>query len=199
LPHFCPSFSCSAPSPYAPRRRNRFTTAAEAYAIATVVDTFIDKLLVNDTLNANPRSTKRERACQSRAEVPRHRLVCQSRAARRLQRPLDESAHRHLNITEQEWNAMVGDFVAVLDQYKVPKPSRPSCWRSSAHEGRHRRGAKTIRERGSRAGEIPTVESRCGGLMALREKSSLLIADISGYRLHAREREVARAQPHHHR
>jgi hemoglobin len=32
-----------------------------------------------------------------------------------------KEAHRHLNITEREWDAMVQDFVAVLDQFRVPK------------------------------------------------------------------------------
>jgi len=32
-----------------------------------------------------------------------------------------KDAHRHLHITEAEWDAMVHDFVAVLDQFKVPK------------------------------------------------------------------------------
>src|SRR5207244_10506463 len=32
-----------------------------------------------------------------------------------------KEAHRTLHITEREWDAMVHDFVEVLDQYKVPR------------------------------------------------------------------------------
>jgi hemoglobin len=31
-----------------------------------------------------------------------------------------KDSHAHLNITEKEWQAMVVDFKATLDKYKVP-------------------------------------------------------------------------------
>lgn len=30
-------------------------------------------------------------------------------------------SHKHLNITQLEWDALVGDFVSVLYKYKVPQ------------------------------------------------------------------------------
>jgi len=94
-----------------------------AYAIATVVDAFIEKLLVNDTLNANPAIS------EARARVPRAglkfhvtALVCQVTGGPQTYSGRSmKDAHRHLNITEREWDAMVSDFVATLDQFKVPK------------------------------------------------------------------------------
>jgi hemoglobin len=92
------------------------------YAIATVVDDFIERLLVNATLNANPAIN------EARARVPKAGLkyhvtamVCQvtggpcNYAGRTM-----KAAHAKLNITEAEWDAMVADFKATLDQFAVP-------------------------------------------------------------------------------
>jgi hemoglobin len=94
-----------------------------AYAIATVVDTFIEKLLVNDTLNANP-AIREARARVPKAGLKFHvtALVCQVTGGPQTYTGRTmKDAHRTLHITEREWDAMVHDFVAVLDQYKVPK------------------------------------------------------------------------------
>ena len=94
-----------------------------AYAVATVVDAFIERLLVNDTLNANPA------IYEARSRVPKAglkfhvtALVCQVTGGPQTYagRSMKE-AHRNLHITEREWDAMVHDFVEVLDQFKVPK------------------------------------------------------------------------------
>jgi hemoglobin len=93
-----------------------------AYAIATVVDDFIDRLLVNDTLNANP-AIKQARDRVPRAGLKFHvtTLVCQvtggpcSYVGRDM-----KTAHAHLHITEKEWEAMVVDFRKTLDAFKVP-------------------------------------------------------------------------------
>jgi len=107
----------------AEEKKSLYDRLGGAYAIATVVDAFIEKLLVNDTLNANPA------IAEARARVPKAglkfqvtALVCQvtggpqTYAGRSM-----KDAHRHLHISEREWDAMVHDFVAVLDQFKVPK------------------------------------------------------------------------------
>jgi hemoglobin len=107
----------------AEQKKSLYERLGGAYAIATVVDTFIEKLLVNDTLNANP-AIREARARVPKAGLKFHvtALVCQvtggpqTYAGRSM-----KDAHRNLHITEREWDAMVQDFVAVLDQYKVPK------------------------------------------------------------------------------
>lgn len=107
----------------AEEKKSLYDRLGGAYAIATVVDAFIEKLLVNDTLNANPAIN------QARARVPKAglkfhvtALVCQVTGGPQTYtgRSMKE-AHRHLNITEREWDAMAHDFVEVLDQFKVPK------------------------------------------------------------------------------
>jgi hemoglobin len=107
----------------AEQKKSLYERLGGAYAIATVVDTFIEKLLVNDTLNANP-AIREARARVPKAGLKFHvtALVCQVTGGPQTYagRTMKE-AHRHLHITEREWDAMVQDFVAVLDQYKVPK------------------------------------------------------------------------------
>ena len=93
------------------------------YSIATVVDDFIERLLVNDVLNANPAVD------ESRARVPKAglkfrvtELVCQVTGGPEKyngRNMLD--SHKHLNISEKEWDAMMVDFKATLDKFKVPE------------------------------------------------------------------------------
>lgn len=35
-----------------------------------------------------------------------------------------KASHTHLNITEKEWLAMLADFKATLDTFKVPGPEQ---------------------------------------------------------------------------
>ena len=93
------------------------------YAIASVVDDFIERLLVNDILNANPAIN------EARARVPKAglkyrvtELVCEVTGGpqRYTGRSMKDS-HKHLNITEREWDAMVADFKATLNKFKVPE------------------------------------------------------------------------------
>jgi hemoglobin len=93
------------------------------YSIASVVDSLIEKLLVNDTLNANPAIN------EARSRVPKaglkYRLTSMvSQAAGGPEKYHGRSmpdSHRHLNITENEWQAMSADFKATLDEFKVPE------------------------------------------------------------------------------
>ncbi|MGH2436351.1 MAG: group I truncated hemoglobin [bacterium] len=93
------------------------------YSIATVVDDFIERLLVNNTLNAN------RAIAESRARVPKAglkfqvtTLVCEVTGGpcKYTGRTM-KASHDHLNITESEWQAMVVDFRATLDKFKVPQ------------------------------------------------------------------------------
>jgi len=92
------------------------------YSIATVVDDFIERLLVNHTLNTNPA------IYQARADVPKAglkfqvtALVCEATGGpcKYTGRAMKES-HQQLNITEEQWQAMVVDFQRTLDKFKVP-------------------------------------------------------------------------------
>ena len=93
------------------------------YSIAAVVDDFIERLLVNDTLNANSAIN------DARARVPKAglkfqvtALVCEVAGGpcKYTGRTMKES-HRRLNITETQWEAMAADFRQTLDKFKVPQ------------------------------------------------------------------------------
>ncbi len=93
-----------------------------AYPIAVVVDDFIDRLLANDTLNANPAIK------EARGRVPAPGLkfhvttmVCEATGGpcKYVGRDM-KTAHARLNITQKEWDAMVADFRKTLNKFKVP-------------------------------------------------------------------------------
>ena len=93
------------------------------YSIATVVDAFIERLLVDATLNANPAiSEARKRVPKAGLKFHVTTLVCEvtggpcKYAGRAM-----KDAHQRLNITALEWDAMVADFRATLDAFAVPK------------------------------------------------------------------------------
>ncbi len=93
------------------------------YPIASVVDDFIERLFVNDTLNANP-AIKEARARVPKAGLKFHvtTLVCQATGGpcKYVGRSMKE-AHSHLNITQKEWDAMADDFKKTLDKFNVPQ------------------------------------------------------------------------------
>lgn len=93
------------------------------YPIAVVVDSFIDLLLVNDVLNANPAIREaRDRVPAAGLKYHVTALVCQETGGpcKYTGRAMKES-HAHLNISEREWQAMLADFRRVLNNYQVPK------------------------------------------------------------------------------
>ena len=94
-----------------------------AYSIATVVDDFIERLLVNATLNANPAiSEARTRVPKAGLKFHVTSMVCEVSGGpcKYTGRAMKES-HHHLNIGQAEWDAMVVDFKATLNKFHVPQ------------------------------------------------------------------------------
>jgi hemoglobin len=93
------------------------------YSIATVVDDFIERLLVNDILNANPAIKEaRERVPKAGLKFSVTALVCQvTGGPQQYTGRSMKDAHKHLNITETEWQAMLADFRVTLGIFKVPE------------------------------------------------------------------------------
>ncbi len=92
------------------------------YAIATVVDDFIDRVVGNAILNANPAIKEaRDRVPRAGLKYRVTEMVCQATGGpcKYTGRSMKE-AHAHLNITEKEWDALVVDFKASLNKFKVP-------------------------------------------------------------------------------
>jgi hemoglobin len=93
------------------------------YNIATVVDDFIERLLVNATLNANPAIKEaRTRVPKAGLKFQVTALVCEVSGGpcKYTGRTMKES-HAKLNISQAEWDAMVVDFKATLNKFKVPQ------------------------------------------------------------------------------
>ncbi len=96
------------------------------YGIATVIDEFIDRLLVNDTLNANPAIQEaRDRVPRAGLKFRVTAMVAQATGGPQVYtgRSMTES-HAHLNINEREWRAMVTDLKATLYKFNVPDPEQ---------------------------------------------------------------------------
>jgi hemoglobin len=92
------------------------------YPIAVVVDDFIDRVMTDARLNANPAVN------EAHHKVPPagfKYLVSEmvgwasGGPQKYTGRPMRES-HEHLNITPKEWDAFMDDLQQTLDKFKVP-------------------------------------------------------------------------------
>jgi hemoglobin len=96
------------------------------YNIATVVDDFIDRIMVDPRLNANPRV---DEAHHRVAPAGFKYLVTEmvGEASGGLQhysgRSMEES-HRDLMITPHEWQAFLDDLHQTLEKFNVPQPEQ---------------------------------------------------------------------------
>lgn len=90
--------------------------------ITVVVSDFIDVLLVDDVLNANPAVDEaRKRVPASYLKYRVTSLVCQATGGPcEYQGRSMHEAHAHLDITEAEWDHMVMLFTELLDEHGVP-------------------------------------------------------------------------------
>ena len=96
------------------------------YSIATVVDDFIERLLENDILNANPAIKEaRDRVPKAGLKYRVTELVCQATGGPEKYngRTMKES-HKDMNITEKEWDAMAADFKKTLDKFESRKRNK---------------------------------------------------------------------------
>jgi hemoglobin len=92
------------------------------YAIAAVVDDFIDRIMDDPRLNANPRVDEaHHRVSRAGFKYLVTEQVCE--AAGGPQRYSGRSmydSHIHLAITEPEWQAFLDDLRQTLDKFHVP-------------------------------------------------------------------------------
>ena len=92
------------------------------YSIATVVDDFIDRVMADPRLNANPAVDEaHHKVPPAGFKYLATEMVCWATGGpqKYTGRSMAES-HRHLNITPQEWEAFMDDFQQTLDKFKVP-------------------------------------------------------------------------------
>lgn len=96
------------------------------YNIATVVDHLIDRVMIDSRLNANPRVDEaHHRVSAAGFKYLVTELTCEAAGGpqKYTGRPMGDS-HRHLMITEDEWQAFMDDVQQTLDKFAVPQPER---------------------------------------------------------------------------
>ena len=96
------------------------------YNIATVVDDFIDRIMVDDRLNANPRVDE----AHHRVSPPGFKYLVTEQLGEASGGPQRytgrsmEDSHPHLLITADEWDAFIDDLNQTLDKFEVPQQER---------------------------------------------------------------------------
>src|SRR5207247_1905329 len=96
------------------------------YSIATVVDDFIDRIMVDDRLNTNPRVDE----AHHRVSPPGFKYLVTEQVGEASGGPQRytgrsmEDTHRELLITEDEWEAFIDDFNQTVDKFEVPQQER---------------------------------------------------------------------------
>ena len=92
------------------------------FAIATVVDDFIDRVMSDPKLNANPKVDEAHHKVHPAGfKYLVTEQVCWAAGGPQnyTGRSMADS-HDHLDITEEEWQAFLADFQATLDKFEVP-------------------------------------------------------------------------------
>lgn len=92
------------------------------YSIATVVDDFIDRIMVDPRLNANPQVDEaHHRVPPAGFKYLVTEMVCWATGG--PQKYTGKSmfdSHAQLKITSQEWEAFLDDFQQTLNKFAVP-------------------------------------------------------------------------------
>jgi hemoglobin len=106
--------------------RSLYDRLGGVYAIATVVDDFIDRVMSDPRLNANPKVDE----AHHRVPPPGFKYlvteqVCAATGGpqRYTGRSMYDS-HAHLGITEAEWQAFLDDLRQTFDKFQVPAAER---------------------------------------------------------------------------
>lgn len=92
------------------------------YAIAVVVDDFINRIMDNPRLNANPKVDEaHHRVSRAGFKYLVTEMVCWATGGpQKYSGKSMYDSHAHLDITEDEWQVFLADFKATLDHYHVP-------------------------------------------------------------------------------
>ncbi|HVX64425.1 MAG TPA: group 1 truncated hemoglobin [Pirellulales bacterium] len=96
------------------------------YAIAAVVDDFIDRVMDDPRLNANPKVDEaHHRVARAGFKYLVTEQVCQATGGPQIYtgRTMRDS-HAELEITQQEWLAFLDDLQQTFDRFGVPAAER---------------------------------------------------------------------------
>jgi hemoglobin len=101
---------------------NLYNRLGGVYSIATVIDDFIDRIMVDARLNANPRVDEaHHRVPPAGFKYLVTEMLCWAAGGpqKYTGRSMTES-HQHLMITAPEWEAFLDDLQQTLDKFAVP-------------------------------------------------------------------------------
>ena len=96
------------------------------YNIAVVVDDFIDRVMGDPRLNANPRVDEaHHRVSPQGFKYYVTEMLCWAAGGPQTYsgRTMGDT-HRHLMITDEEWVAFMDDLQQSLDKFEVPQPEQ---------------------------------------------------------------------------
>ena len=96
------------------------------YNIATVIDDFIDRVMTDPRLNANPRVDEaHHRVSPAGFKYYVTEMLCEAAGGPQKYsgRTMGDS-HRHLMITDEEWVSFMDDLQRALDKFEVPQPEQ---------------------------------------------------------------------------
>ena len=96
------------------------------YNIAVVVDDFIDRVMGDPRLNANPRVDEaHHRVSPQGFKYYVTEMLCWAAGGPQTYsgRTMGDT-HRHLMITDEEWVAFMEDLQQSLDKFEVPQPEQ---------------------------------------------------------------------------
>ena len=102
---------------------NLYDRLGGVYGIATVVDDFIDRIMIDPRLNANPKVDEaHHRVPPAGFKYLVTEMVCWATGGpqKYTGRSMKES-HQHLMITAAEWEAFLDDLQQTRDKFAVPQ------------------------------------------------------------------------------
>ena len=93
------------------------------YSLATVVDDFIDRIMIDPRLNSNPLIDEaHHRVPPAGFKYLVTEMVCHATGGPQSYTGQSmRDAHQHLKITAAEWGAFLSDFQQTLDKFGVPE------------------------------------------------------------------------------
>jgi hemoglobin len=105
-----------------PEKPSLYERLGGVYSIATVVDEFINRIMVDPRLNSNPLvDAAHHRVPPAGFKYLVTEMVCWATGGpqKYTGKSMAES-HKDLKITSKEWDAFLDDFQQTLDKFKVP-------------------------------------------------------------------------------
>ena len=109
-----------------PDSQSLYERLGGVYSIAAVVDDFIDRIMDDPRLNANPQVAEaHHRVSRAGFKYLETEQVCHAAGGpqRYTGRSMSDS-HAHLRITEPEWQAFLDDLRQTFDRFNVPAAER---------------------------------------------------------------------------